>query len=76
MASRFEFEAIGTSWVIDIPEALSMDKERALIDAIKTRIADFDGAYSRPIRASVMIRSLPAYLVPRANIGYPTMRRP
>lgn len=24
-----------------------MDKERALIDAIKTRIADFDGAYSR-----------------------------
>ncbi|HVY56038.1 MAG TPA: FAD:protein FMN transferase, partial [Thermodesulfobacteriota bacterium] len=47
MASRFTFEAIGTSWAIYIPEDLSPEREKALLDAIRTRISDFDKAYSR-----------------------------
>ncbi len=47
MASHFAFEAIGTSWKIDISETLDPAREKALLNDIRVRIAEFDKAYSR-----------------------------
>ncbi|MDE1874596.1 MAG: FAD:protein FMN transferase [Patescibacteria group bacterium] len=47
MAAHFEFEAIGTTWKIDVPGPMSVDQERDLLVAIRDRIAVFDKAYSR-----------------------------
>jgi thiamine biosynthesis lipoprotein len=47
MSVQFKFEAIGTTWNIDIPVEISADKEVSLLDAIKNRIDVFDKAYSR-----------------------------
>lgn len=45
--SQFKFDAIGTSWQIDIPKELSSaDEEKVLLD-IRDRIELFDKAYSR-----------------------------
>ncbi|MEQ1561257.1 MAG: FAD:protein FMN transferase [Nitrospira sp.] len=44
---RFEFEAIGTSWKIDITKELSKDGESLLLEKIKERIRIFDLTYSR-----------------------------
>jgi thiamine biosynthesis lipoprotein len=44
---RFEFEAIGTSWQIDIQNNLSQDAEVVLLQKIKERIDIFDRNYSR-----------------------------
>lgn len=45
--TKFEFEAIGTSWQIDIKEDLSKDREVSLLSKIKNRIDVFDKDYSR-----------------------------
>lgn len=44
---KFEFEAIGTHWSIDIKEDLSKDREVSLLKNIKDRIDTFDKYYSR-----------------------------
>jgi thiamine biosynthesis lipoprotein len=45
--TRFAFEAIGTSWKIDITDALDEQARNGLLVAIKERIAEFDKNYSR-----------------------------
>ncbi len=45
--TKYEFEAIGTHWTIDINKELSLDEETLLLRKIKGRIAEFDFAYSR-----------------------------
>ncbi len=45
--TKFEFEAIGTHWVIDIDKELSSEEESSLLRKIRGRIAEFDFAYSR-----------------------------
>jgi len=45
--TRFTFEAIGTSWRIDIDAKLSSLQEAELLSSIKKRIDEFDKAYSR-----------------------------
>jgi len=45
--TRFIFEAIGTSWRIDIDAELSSARETELLSRIKKRIDEFDRAYSR-----------------------------
>lgn len=47
MASHFNFQAIGTTWNIDIPADFDAKKEQVLLQSIKDRIAQFDSAYSR-----------------------------
>jgi thiamine biosynthesis lipoprotein len=49
MSSRFEFEAIGTHWQIDINTAqnLAPEKESEILRQIKERIDIFDKDYSR-----------------------------
>ena len=47
MASQFTFEAIGTHWVIDITETLSLSQEQSVFALIKKRIDIFDKTYSR-----------------------------
>ncbi len=44
---RYEFEAIGTSWIIDIKNNLSSQEEVILLNKIKERINIFDLNYSR-----------------------------
>jgi len=44
---KFEFEAIGTHWIIDISKELSSKEEALLLDKIKQRIDIFDKDYSR-----------------------------
>lgn len=45
--TKFEFEAIGTHWQIDIQDDLSQEAEVVLLQKINDRIAEFDLAYSR-----------------------------
>lgn len=45
--TKFEFEAIGTHWDIDINEELPKEKESLLFQKIKSRIEVFDKNYSR-----------------------------
>ena len=45
--TKFEFQAIGTGWVIDIYEDISKEKENLLLEKIMQRIAVFDKDYSR-----------------------------
>ncbi len=45
--SRFEFQAIGTSWHIHIYDAISKNAEEKLFSEIKNRIDIFDKTYSR-----------------------------
>ncbi len=45
--TKFEFEAIGTHWVIDIADDLSTHREADLLKKINERIAVFDKDYSR-----------------------------
>ncbi len=47
MGAMFAFEAIGTSWQIDIYQDLSDKEQQLLLSTIKDRIATFDQAYSR-----------------------------
>jgi len=45
--TKFEFEAIGTGWQIDIPKELPLAEATLLLNKIKERIKLFDIAYSR-----------------------------
>jgi thiamine biosynthesis lipoprotein len=45
--TKYEFEAIGTHWIIDITKELSSEEESLLLRKIRGRIAEFDFAYSR-----------------------------
>lgn len=45
--TKFEFEGIGTHWVIDIKEEISLEREALLLSLIKDRIEIFDKDYSR-----------------------------
>ncbi len=45
--TRFEFEAIGTHWQIDIQDDLSEEREVVLLKKINDRIEKFDFDYSR-----------------------------
>ncbi|MEQ1500064.1 MAG: FAD:protein FMN transferase [Parcubacteria group bacterium] len=45
--TKFEFDAIGTKWVIDITKKLSQEEEAFLLSKIKDRITKFDIDYSR-----------------------------
>lgn len=44
---KLEFQAIGTSWVIDINQNITTEEESILFDKIMKRISEFDLAYSR-----------------------------
>ncbi len=43
----FQFEAIGTKWVIDIHKELSSEEEAFLLKKVEARINEFDMTYSR-----------------------------
>ncbi|TSC70449.1 MAG: thiamine biosynthesis lipoprotein [Parcubacteria group bacterium Gr01-1014_46] len=45
--TQFSFEAIGTTWIIDITKELSSAEEALLLEKIKNRIDIFDKTYSR-----------------------------
>jgi FAD:protein FMN transferase len=47
MASQFVFDAIGTHWVVDIFDEVSLEKEKILLQKISERIEFFDKTYSR-----------------------------
>jgi len=44
---QYKFDAIGTSWQIDIGHDVSLKTENELRDAIRARIDEFDRVYSR-----------------------------
>lgn len=44
---QHQFEAIGTHWVLDIIDDLSAQSTKELLQAIASRIEQFDSAYSR-----------------------------
>jgi thiamine biosynthesis lipoprotein len=46
-ATTFKFEAIGTSWQIDIADELSKEQQESILKKIKDRIDTFDRDYSR-----------------------------
>lgn len=45
--TKFEFEAIGTHWTVDIQDSLSDEREAFLLKKIMERIEEFDKTYSR-----------------------------
>ncbi|MEI6022808.1 MAG: FAD:protein FMN transferase [bacterium] len=45
--TQFVFEAIGTHWIIDIYQPLSIEKEAEVISGIKENISDFEKTFSR-----------------------------
>ncbi len=45
--AQFNFKAIGTTWVIDIFEDITKEKEAQVLYLVMARIDDFDKAYSR-----------------------------
>jgi thiamine biosynthesis lipoprotein len=47
MPAQFAFEAIGTSWQIDVHEELSAERQAALLAEVMARIEAFDRTYSR-----------------------------
>ncbi len=63
----FSFQAIGTTWVIDLNARLLPQQEADLLDKIRSRIDQFDAAYSRFRSDSIvsnMARSAGVYLFP------------
>lgn len=55
----YHFEAIGTTWVIDIGDSLGVDDSAQLLLAIKQRIEVFDKTYSR-FRADSLVTQMAA----------------
>lgn len=55
--TKFEFEAIGTTWKIDIQNNLSKDEEVVLQNRILNRIDEFDKNYSR-FRADSLVTKM------------------
>jgi len=54
--TRFDFQAIGTTWKIDIYEELGEKERAAILSAVKQRIDAFDKAYSRFREDSLVTR--------------------
>jgi FAD:protein FMN transferase len=54
MSSTLSFKAIGTAWTIDIVDELSVEKIRSLELAIRARIEEFEQAYSRFRKDSIV----------------------
>ena len=54
--AQFIFDAIGTSWQIDISKQISENEESELFDAIQKRINEFDQTYSRFRDDSLVIK--------------------
>jgi len=54
--TNFQFEAIGTKWVIDIHKELSSEEESFLLLKIMKRIDEFDMTYSRFKNESVIMK--------------------
>lgn len=46
-AAPLQFEAIGTSWQIDLDDSVTPDSRETLLAAVKSRIDQFDRDYSR-----------------------------
>jgi FAD:protein FMN transferase len=44
---QFSFEAIGTSWMIDVFSPLPVEKQRSIITQVKNRIEEYERVYSR-----------------------------
>ena len=66
-STKFEFQAIGTTWQIDIKDSISTEVEVLLLQKIKERIALFDIAYSRfrdDSLVTLMSRKSGRYLLP------------
>ncbi len=55
--SHFEFQAIGTTWTIDIEKELSFETERIIFHEIQKRIYAFDETYSR-FRANSLVTEM------------------
>ena len=55
--TRFNFKAIGTSWKIDIHDALHLAQEKSLLTQVMARIDAFDKAYSR-FRADSLVTQM------------------
>ncbi len=65
---KYEFEAIGTHWIIDVNKELSSEEEVLLLRKIKGRIAEFDFAYSRFRDDSIVMqmgRKAGEYVLPK-----------
>ena len=45
--NHFEFEAIGTKWVLDFGTSIKDSKVNLIFDQIKNRVEDFEAKYSR-----------------------------
>ncbi len=58
--TKFEFEAIGTHWVIDINKELSSMEEGSLLSKIQNRISEFDLSYSR-FRSDSIVSKMAKY---------------
>ncbi|MEN9614361.1 MAG: hypothetical protein RLZZ347_668 [Candidatus Parcubacteria bacterium] len=54
--TQFNFQAIGTTWQIDLYHTLSLEEERRVFACIQERIAVFDQAYSRFRSDSIVTR--------------------
>lgn len=54
--TKYEFEAIGTHWTVDIAKELSSSEEALLLNKIMQRIAEFDKTYSRFRKDSLVTR--------------------
>ena len=64
---RFEFEAIGTKWIIDIAKYPSSLSKADILIVIKERISEFDKTYSRFLKNSLvtkMSKSKGKYILP------------
>ncbi|HEX8183029.1 MAG TPA: FAD:protein FMN transferase [Candidatus Saccharimonadales bacterium] len=57
--TRYRFEAIGTTWTIDIFDAIAADSAEQLMQAVHERIERFDSTYSR-FREDSMVTSMAA----------------
>lgn len=57
MSAHFTFEAIGTTWKIDVPGDIDAAGKDELLSAIRARIDEFDRAYSR-FRADSLVTEM------------------
>lgn len=54
---QFSFEAIGTSWMIDVFESLPLTKQQDIVAAVKQRIGEYERVYSR-FRADSLVTAI------------------
>jgi len=78
MSTHFTFQAIGTTWDIDIPLSLDPSREKNLLSAIKKRIDEFDRTYSRfreDSLVSLMAKKAGEYILPEDALLMMTLYR-